>query len=107
MLTMTRGDTCRRVIRAMDASGKFVPFVSGDVVRVTVRRSALDGEKLISKEIRDFIDGAALLVIDPADTSGLDFGDYVFDIELTLANGDVYTIVGPDVFRLGAEVTYD
>ena len=45
-------------------------------------------------------------VIEPEDTSGLDFGNYVYDVELTLADGTVNTIIPPSTFKVMGEVTY-
>ena len=39
------------------------------------------------------------------DTKAMAFGKYVYDIQLTMADGDVYTIVPPATFDLLKEVT--
>ena len=40
----------------------------------------------------------------PADTHELDFGKYVYDVELTTGT-DVYTVIEPSCFEVMKEVT--
>ena len=51
--------------------------------------------------------GTVLIKIDPSDTSGLDFGQYVYDVQATFGSGEVKTIIKPAKFFVGGEVTYD
>jgi hypothetical protein len=45
-----------------------------------------------------------LLVIYPEDTKELEFGSYVYDIQLTKANGDIDTFITASKFKITAEV---
>ena len=45
-----------------------------------------------------------LLVLYPTDTQTLEFGTYVYDIQLTKANGDVDTFITASKFKITAEV---
>lgn len=44
------------------------------------------------------------LAIKPEDTKNLAFGKYVYDIELTKANGEVDTFITKAVFKITEEV---
>ena len=62
---------------------------------------------MLYKKVTEFVDGKALITIHPEDTAELKFKTYVYDIQLTRANGQVQTIVKPSQFVVGSEVTYD
>lgn len=104
-IEMFRGDSETMTVRARDKVTKAaIPLVTGDTVRFTVRRSKTD-PITFQKVVTAFIDGNALVAILPADTTGKDQGRYVYDIEITFANGDVKT--GTDgTFVLKGDVTY-
>ncbi|MFA6873510.1 MAG: hypothetical protein WCQ86_05975 [Bacteroidaceae bacterium] len=44
------------------------------------------------------------LILDPLDTKDLDFGRYVYDIELTKENGEVDTFITKAVMKITEEV---
>jgi hypothetical protein len=98
-ITMTRGDSESLTVTCS------VPFTNGDTVYFTVREDA-ESEILLQKIITDFPDGAAVIPIYPEDTEGMDFGDYVYDIQVTRAGGVVTTLIVPSRFKLNEEVTY-
>ena len=98
-ITMTRGDSESLTVTCS------VPFANGDTVYFTVREDA-ESEILLQKIITDFPDGAAVIPIYPEDTAALDFGDYVYDIQVTRAGGVVTTLIVPSRFKLNEEVTY-
>ena len=106
-LYVTRGDTGAIRIAVSDAAGESVPLEDGDVIELTVRERLGASEKMLYKKVTEFIDGKALITIQPEDTSNLKFKTYVYDIQLTRANGQVKTIVKPSKFVVGSEVTYD
>lgn len=72
---------------------------------MTVRRS-INGPIIIHKKVADIQDGSYFIIeITPEDTSKLNFGNYVYDIQATFS-GCVKTLVGPSSFCIGEEVTY-
>lgn len=108
-ITMTRGDTLRANIAMTDADGN--PYIpkDGDSIRFALKTSQLnstktdyaDSEPLIVKSIpTDTLE----LKLDPSDTKPLGFGTYVYDIEITYANGDVDTFITTAEFTLTPEV---
>ncbi len=100
-ISMTRGDTETLTIRCS------VPFEDGDTVYMTVRES-VEAPVAFQKIVREFGDeGEAVIVIDHEDTRDLDFGDYLYDVQVTRDSGTVTTLVKPSKFTLTEEITYD
>ena len=102
-ITLTRGDTFKTVITINNHDGEVYQPQDGDVVRFALNKKyKKDNEEppLILK----FLDNEDLLLeLTPEDTKNLKYGDYVYDIEITLSNGEVYTfIIG--TLRLTEEV---
>ena len=101
-IIMTRGDT-----EILWVSSPQNPFVEGDILTFTVRATVVS-PKMIEKKVADFNwEGKAMIFIEPEDTTGLQFGNYLYDIQWTKADGTVKTIVGPAFFNIGKEVSYD
>lgn len=108
-ISMTRGDSESITVRCYEKTdggeSVFLPIEDGDTVYLTVRPDA-EGEIVLQKVIEDFPDGAALIPFAAEDTAGLDFGDYVYDVQLTRANDTVTTLILPSRFSITEEVTY-
>lgn len=108
-ITMTRGDTLLVAVGMETKNGDTYIPVEGDSLRFALKHKTMNGTKsefvddepLINKPIP--ID-TCILQLDPADTKPLGFGDYVYDIELTLANGYVDTFIYEAKFTLAPEV---
>lgn len=98
-ISMTRGDSESITVRCNE------PFVEGDTVTFTMRPDVDDAISL-QKAVTDFPDGNAVIPFYPEDTEGLEFGDYVYDVQLTRADGTVTTLLVPAKFTLKDEVTY-
>lgn len=96
---MTRGDS-----ESIGVKVNGYTLTSGDKVEFTLRRS-IGGCAVLHKEVNEFSDNTAFISISPDDTSRLQFGKYVYDIQLTYG-GSVKTIVTPSAFVIGEEVTY-
>lgn len=98
-ISMVRGDSESLTVTCS------TPFSSGDTVFLTVREDA-ESDIAMQKVVTEFPNGEAVFIIEPDDTEGLDFGNYVYDIQVTWAGGVVKTLVGPARWRLTEEVTY-
>ena len=98
-ITITRGDSARIDITVYDAHGEEYELQEGDALVFTVKSSVNDKEKLIQKS-------GAVININPQDTQDLDYGKYVYDVQITLANGTVNTIIEPSVFKIASEVSW-
>ena len=105
-IAMTRGDSESLTVRKKDDV-----WVTGEIITFTVREDA-EGDILLQKAVSEFdSDGAAVIPIDPADTEGIDFGSYVYDIQYANDSGTVRTLIPPrpqklPKFTLTEEATY-
>jgi hypothetical protein len=98
---LTRGDTFKAHLSINNPDGSVYTPVEGDTVRFALKENIEDQECLILKNIP--ID-TMLLVLEPQDTKPLDFGSYIYDIQLTKANGEVDTFITASKLKLTAEV---
>ena len=108
-IEMTRGDTLIVTVGITDENGQDYTPDAGDSIRFALKRAEMtlgrkgykDTDPLIIKTIPT---DSLVLQLNPADTKGLDFGEYVYDIELTHANGIVDTFIANAKFVLSPEV---
>lgn len=108
-IKLTRGDSFYAEVSIKNSSGAAYVLQEGDKVRFYLKRNVMtpaqaeyaDKRPLISKIIPS---DTLLLHLDPEDTKSLSFGEYVYDLELTYANGDVDTFINNAPFTLVAEV---
>nr|DAU47779.1 MAG TPA: hypothetical protein [Caudoviricetes sp.] len=100
-ITLIRGDSGAFGISITDTNGNPVELTDGDVLTFTLRRTPRSPTIVLQKII-----AGGELDIKPADTEGLTFGAYVYDIELKRADGYVDTVIPPHEFLLMEEVTY-
>lgn len=101
-IKMTRGDTLRATLRLVDREGnEYVP-VAGDKIRFAMKKEYDDPNPIILREIPT---DTLALVIYPEDTKDLPQpSKYVYDIEITYANGDVDTFIDKAKLKLTEEV---
>ncbi len=98
---LTRGDTFKAHLTINNPDGTEYTPQEGDTVRFALKENIEDQECLI---LRDIPIDTMLLVLNPEDTKNLEFGSYVYDIQLTKANGDVDTFITASKLKLTAEV---
>ena len=109
-ISMIRGDTEGLRIALRYDHGEKINLEEGDVVYFTVKENKNDSKNetiIIQKTITSFIDGEVYIRIESSDTKDLDFRTYYYDVQLTEANGDVTTIIPPNQFVVGSELTYE
>lgn len=107
-IRMTRGDTLRVLVTMKRDNEDYTP-VAGDEVRFALKRPKMtsgnkeyvDQDPLILKDIpiADMI-----LELEPEDTKPFSFGEYVYDIQITFADGTVDTFITSTPFVLTPEV---
>lgn len=95
-ISMTRGDTVRVAINFVE----YIP-IEGDLIEFGVKEAYDDIDCLFTKQVP--ID-SLVLQIDPEDTKDLDFGTYVYDIQLTMTDGTVDTFITKAKLRIMEEV---
>lgn len=98
---LTRGDTFKALITITNPDGTIYTPQEGDEIRFAMKQDVEDEECLI---IRDIPLESMMLILYPADTKSLEYGTYVYDIQLTKANGDVDTFITASKLKLTYEV---
>lgn len=107
---LTRGDTLKCTIGLVNkATGEPYDLAQGDSVRFALKHSRMNATKTAYDDKSPLLTKAIpvatmALVLDPEDTSGLDFGNYVYDVQVTFADESVDTVIEPTPFYLTAEV---
>lgn len=99
-ITHMRGDTG---VLKLDIfiDGQPFDFRSGDTAVLSVKKRLKDSDYILQKTMNE--DGQFVFV--QADTQDIPFGEYRYDIQVTLKEGQVITAVGPAVYRIVADVT--
>lgn len=104
-IRLTRGDTARLEINVTtaDESGSITDYkiLPEDTLTLSVKKKVKDSTYILQKTIN----GSTVFHIKPEDTRGVSFGTYVYDVQLTTSDGDVYTIIEPTSFEIMTEVT--
>lgn len=100
-IVMTRGDTMIAPIFISDSNGDpYIPS-DGDQIRFAMKASYSDSSPVLKKEIPIH---TMTLTIEPEDTKHLEFGNYVYDIQLTTAEGVVDTFIAKATIMITEEV---
>lgn len=102
-LEVVRGTTARFAVEIRDENGDIYVPSDGDVLKFGVR-GAGDNRLLFSKEITNFVDGVAVIVVEPADTANLYYGIYYYDASLKTNDG-FYNIIPYSPFVVKENVT--
>lgn len=100
-IVLTKGDTFKATVVMKTEDGTEYAPESGDVVRFAMKQGYEDEQLLVEKVIPN---DTLLLKLDPIDTKNLEVGEYVYDIEITYANGDVDTFIDRGTLKLTEEV---
>ena len=111
---LTRGDTLRLKVNIMQeqpdgTKEEYIPQ-EGDAVRFAVKKDIYKGVKYTELEdvdpliIKSIPIDTLILELEPGDTKGLPFGMYLYDVELTMADGTVDTFITDAKFWLKVEV---
>lgn len=101
-IRLTRGDTARLSVPIKNSSNdEEYTMQSGDNLYFTVKKSAKDVEPLLQKVVT----GSNVFHIKPEDTKTFPFGKYKYDVQITTASGDVYTVIEPTTFEIMEEIT--
>lgn len=100
---LTRGDTARfsigQIVNTI-TNTNYTPTAE-DTVTMTIKKTVMQADPCV----QIIVPGGEVLHIKPEDTKAMAFGKYVYDIQITMADGDVYTIIPPTTFDLLKEVT--
>lgn len=92
-MILVRGDTGAIKFQRLDSSGEPIT-VAPTAMYFTVKKSYTNSTDIFQKTLADMTmdeDGTWHFIIAPEDTASLDYGSYVFDLEVT-TNDYVQTI---------------
>lgn len=102
-IILTRGDTLHLEVNITNQeTGEPYELQPDDKLEFTLKKSTICEDILIKKEIT-----SDRFTISHNETKNLSYGVYWYDIQLTQANGDVTTIIGPSKFKVTEEVNFD
>lgn len=102
-IEVVRGTTAKFALEIRDESGNLYAPSDGDVLKFGVR-GAGDNLPMFGKEITEFVDGVAVIVVEPSDTMYLSYGVYYYDISLQTSDG-FYNIIPYSPFVVKENVT--
>ena len=100
-ITLTRGDTFKAVIGITNPDGTPYEPDEGDTIRFAMKKDYNDETVLVEKNIPT---DTLILTLEPSDTKPLEFGDYVYDIQLTKYSGEIDTFITKSKLILTEEV---
>ena len=99
-IKLTRGDTATMLVQIFDIEGKEYEIKDSDVITFTLRKNSASEVSLTKVAIPSHH-----ILFEPNDTSELIPGLYKYDLQLTTAEGGVYTIIQDNYFELLPEIT--
>lgn len=100
---LTRGDNADIIVQIKDLNGDTYELQEGDKLLFTMKRNCKTDIIVIQKDITS----NQIISIEHNDTKDLDYGTYYFDVQCTLADGNVYTVIEPHPFIIEKEVTFN
>lgn len=104
-IEFTRGDTAYLDFDIIDDDGNEFLLGENDIVKCQVRESVADDSQLLFEGVMEYADGKATMHIRPEDTAGKEVKTYVYDVEVEMENGDVFTFIPVSNFTLMDEST--
>ena len=87
---MVRGDTGAFSVRPQ-IRGENV-LTDGDHLYFTLRKIK-DNKILIQKDITEFEEGRADIILAPSDTTNLEIGNYIYDLKMIRGDGTVDSLI--------------
>lgn len=99
-ITIIQGDTAFIALKLDDYK-----LIDGDTVYFTVKKD-FDSEITMQKIVTTFVDGVASIQLSKEDTKQ-DAGEYLYDIQCSLNDGRVDTVVPPSKFTIRGGITND
>lgn len=100
-ITIVKGDTA-----IFDLTVANYTFKTGDKVYFSVKDSVDSEDYLIKKIVTQFEGSIAKIILSKTDTN-IDAGLYQYDIQVSLVDGTVDTVIPPSNFEVIGGVTHD
>ena len=97
-ISLTRGDTA---IIELDITINNQPYIFSDADKIifSVKQSYDDADYILQRQLT-----SKYITLNHEDTKSLEAGTYVYDVQISFADGQVVTY-GPGKFKLTADVT--
>lgn len=102
-INLTRGDNCDIIVTIYDHNGDEYEIQEGDTVLFTMKINCETQDIVIQKDITS----DCIISLTHNDTKSLAYGSYVYDVQLTTAGQEVYTVIAPAIFNITKEVTFN
>ena len=99
-ITLTRGDSATLKLKLYDAQNKPVLLTDADRAVLTIKQDIDSPDVVLQLEAKEKQFDFA-----PVDTAELACGQYCYDVQVTLSDKDVYTVIPPSDFILAKGVT--
>lgn len=106
-IELTRGDSAYITVQILDNDGNKFLIQGNDKVRIQVRSRPNTGKLLFEAKMFFNQDKDLVWYIRPEDTKNTKAGKYVYDAQVELANGDIFTFIPMSTFEIADEVTMD
>lgn len=106
MISMVRGDTAKFRFQRLDANGDVI-LTKAPRIFFTLKKKYIYEPFILQKTIADMtfdFEGWYHFTIEPEDTNGLDFGAYIYDIEVITDEYKQTISIGD--FAITKEVTW-
>ncbi len=100
-IMLTKGDSAKLKLKLYDAQNKLLTLKDGDTAVLTIKQN-IDSDDVV---LQLTVDDSQQFTFAPADTATLDCGKYCYDIQVTLNDGSVYTVIPPSLFVIAKGVT--
>ena len=101
-ISLTRGDTASLKLILKNEKGEIYKLNGGESIVFTLKKSPNSDVVIIQKKLEN-----NEFRINSSDTHNLEYGPYVYDIQLTNDNNLVNTVVPPTIFEILPEVNWD
>ena len=86
-----RGNTASFAFKCNNKTNGLSMFKDGDTVYFTIRK-IIGGASILQKTCTSFPDGICTIEVTPVETQALDEGNYIYDLILQRASGEVDTL---------------
>lgn len=100
-ITLTKGDSAKLKLKLYDAQNKLLTLKEGDTAVLTIKQN-IDSDDVV---LQLTIDDSQQFTFAPADTTELECGQYCYDIQVTLNDSSVYTVIPPSRFIIAKGVS--
>lgn len=102
IVKLTRGDTAYLTVPITNETTKETyTMAEGDTLTMSCKRRLTDTQYTFQKEVV----GNNTFTLQPSDTNGAEFGNHIYDVQLTTASGEVFTVIPPTTFVIMTEVS--